>query len=158
MNDNTKNLAKMQLHNDASVPTTPLSKTSTIAQLLHLKSSQSADYSHSTNMSPTTSNLLTANFPLSGDSNRQVSENSFKSRNTRRNSTLIDRQTHHKQRRSSKTDNNTSLTSSGGSNLLQQKNSSVERDRQKTFDSLNESLSNLDCKINFFLLCLLILI
>lgn len=148
MNDNQKSLAKMHLHEETSMPGSPLNKTSTIAQLIHLKS-QSADHP-SGSLSPTLqSNLLTVSFTLNGQSDqRQVSEKSFKSRNTRRNSSLIDKQTLHQKRRSSKTETNTnaSLTSSAGSILLQQKNNSVERVRQKTFDSFNESISNIDCK------------
>lgn len=142
MNENTKNLSKIQINDEKTNNTS-------ISQLLQLKTQLSE--LNTGNMSPTQLNMLTVSFPIGSEQRNKITERSFKSKNTRRNSTLIDRQTIQK-RRSSKTDtNNTSLTSSTGS-ILFQKYSSVEKIRQKTHDSMTDAISNADCKNlnNFF--------
>ena len=86
------------------------------------------------------SSARTVLIPTIAEQRKQLSERSFKSKNTRRNSTIIDRQTLQKQtRRMSKTDAyNLSLNSSNGSVL-------AEKLAQKTLDSLTDNVSNNDC-------------
>ena len=115
MNENTKELAKMQVNDGAA---------------------------NNGGLSPT----RTVSIPSIAEQRKQLQERSFKSKNPRRNSTIIDRQTiEKKSRRTSKTDaNNLSLSSSGGSAL-------VEKLKQRTIDSLNDALSNNDCNDKLYI-------
>lgn len=77
---------------------------------------------------------------------RQASETNFKNKNPRRNSTIIDKQAILKLRRTSKTDTVNLSFNLSTSNTLLQKNSSVDKVKQKTYDSFNDTASNADCK------------
>ncbi len=113
MNENAKGLTKIHLNDGVD----------------NLK----PDKSNNENISPTRTILI----PTIAEQRKQLSERSFKNKNPRRNSTIIDRQTIQKQaRRTSKTDvYNLSLNSSNGSVL-------PGKSAQKTLDSLADDVSN----------------
>lgn len=100
------------------------------AQLANLKSIIYGQYDSGTASSPTQANMLTINFPITNQQRQQISDRTYRSRESRRNSNIIEGPKHNHRRR-----------------LSQQKDSNTvfPNQRQRTLDSVNDVASNDDC-------------
>ena len=93
---------------------------------------------HVGNATPSQINMMTVSFPITTEQRQTISESTYRARNSRRNSSMIDKQA--KKRMNSQKDSNNSV-------IFTIANTTKKNEKQKTLDSICDNSSIIECNL-----------